>query len=203
MPVSTAELVGYVASALLILSFAMTNVVKLRVISLIGSLVYAIYGAMINAWPVIITNVLIVLIHLWNLYRQFTRKTGLGATPMAPDAPFLADFLASHLADIRKSQPEYEEHKADTSFVLMRDGMPAGALMGVRDGDNLHLTLDYVLPAYRDSKLGQWLYGEGSGTLRSLGIRTLSAAPSTEIHRSYLKGVGFAPEGDRLVRRLS
>lgn len=203
MPISTAELVGYIASALIVLSFAMTNVVKLRVISLIGSLVYTVYGLMIGAWPIVLTNATIVVIHIVNLYREHTRKTGLGATPMAPDAPFLADFLQSHLADIRTSQPEYEHEGADTAFVLMRDGMPAGALMGNRDGERLHLTLDYVLPAYRDSKLGQWLYGPGSDALRSRGIRRLTAAPSTDVHRTYLQGVGFTRNGDLLERDLA
>ena len=47
------EVVGYVASALVALSFAMRSVVKLRTVSLVGSAIFAVYGALIGAWPVL------------------------------------------------------------------------------------------------------------------------------------------------------
>lgn len=187
---NTAELVGYVASALIVLSFAMSSVVKIRVISLVGSAVYVVYGLLISAFPIVLANGTIVVLHCIALWREFNKKTPLGATPIAPDAPFLADFLHSHLADIRKHQPEYEDSPADTAFVLMREGLPAGAVLGQRQGETLHLTLDYVLPAFRDSQLGKWIYGNRS-VLRDHGIRRVTASPREQGHRSYLTGVGF------------
>ena len=198
------ELVGYIASALVVLSFAMSSIVKIRSISLAGSAFYVAYGALIGSIPIMLANGMIVIFHVIALYKEFTRKnTTLGATPITPDAPFLADFLHSHDADIAKSQPEWENRPSDTAFVLMREGLPAGALLGTREDDTLHLNLDYVLPAYRDSQLGKWIYGEKSSALRAHGIRRVTASPTTDVHRSYLKGVGFQADGDRLAKSIA
>lgn len=197
------ELVGYIASALVVLSFAMSSIVKIRSISLVGSAIYVVYGLLIGSFPIMLANGTIVIFHIVALIREFSSKSELGATPIAPDAPFLADFLHSHTADIARSQPEYGERPSDTAFILMREGMPAGAVLGTRDDDTLHLNLDYVLPAYRDSQLGKWIYGARSSALRAHGIRRVTAQPTTDVHRSYLEHVGFARDGDRLAQSLA
>ena len=197
------ELVGYVASAFVVLSFAMSSIVKIRTISLVGSVFYVAYGVLIGSVPIILANATIVVFHCIALFREFSSKSELGATPIAPDAPFLVDFLHSHLDDIRRSQPEYEQRPSDTAFVLMREGMPAGAVLGTRDGDTLHLTLDYVLPAYRDSQLGRWIYGSRTSALRAHGIREVTAAPTTDVHRHYLEHVGFERRGESLAKSLA
>ena len=66
----------------------------------------------------------------------------------------------------------------------------------------LEVVLDYVVRAYRDSRLGHWLFGRGSGVLQSAGIGRLVTRPGDESHRHYLEGVGFRPEGDRYVLEL-
>ncbi|MHA6512915.1 GNAT family N-acetyltransferase [Tessaracoccus sp. Z1128] len=197
------ELVGYIASVLIVLSFAMSSIVKIRIISLVGSVFYVAYGAMIGSVPILLANITIVVFHCIALYKEFSSKSDLGATPIAPDAPFLVDFLHSHLDDIRRSQPEYEQRPADTAFVLMREGMPAGAVLGTRDGDTLHLTLDYVLPAYRDSELGRWIYGSRTSALRAHGIREVTASPTTDVHRRYLEHVGFERRDATLAKSLA
>ena len=197
------ELVGYVASAFVVLSFAMSSIVKIRTISLVGSVFYVAYGILIGSVPIILANATIVVFHCVALYREFSAKSGLGATPIDPAAPFLVDFLHSHLDDIHRSQPEYGERPSDTAFVLMREGMPAGAILGTRDADTLHLTLDYVLPAYRDSQLGRWVYGDRASALRAHGIREVTASPTTDVHRHYLEHVGFERRGESWVRSLA
>jgi len=197
------ELVGYIASAFVVLSFAMSSIVKIRTISLIGSVFYVGYGALIGSIPIILANATIVVFHVIALSKEFSSSTELGAVPIAPDAPFLVDFLHSHEDDIAASQPEYRRRPADTAFVLMREGMPAGAVLGTRDGDSLHLALDYVLPAYRDSRLGRWIYGARTSALRAHGIREVTAAPTTDVHRHYLEHVGFERRGDLLAKTFA
>ncbi len=51
------ELIGYVASALVVTSLAMTSVVRLRTISLAGSVTFVVYGLLIGSVPIVITNV--------------------------------------------------------------------------------------------------------------------------------------------------
>lgn len=205
---STTELIGYLASALIVVSLAMRSVVRLRTISLVGSVTFVVYGLLIGSWPVVVSNAIIAGINVWYL-RQELRRGGrdLGAVPIAADAPFLLDFLHSHERDIARSQPGFTRvDPEDVALLLTRDGLPAGAMVGRRtgpDGSVLDLRLDYVMAAYRDSRIGRWIYGAGAAALKDLGVREVVAHPATAGHRSYLLGVGFEPaDEDRLVRRL-
>lgn len=205
MDLSGQELVGYLASALVVASLAMTSVVRLRTISLAGSITFVVYGALIGSIPIIVTNASIALLNVWFLSRELGGRRDLGAVVVPPDSPFLLDFLTHHAADIANFQPEYEPTAVhDFAVVLTRDGLPAGVLLGDREDDRLDIVLDYVLKPYRDSRLGSWLYGAGSAVFRSAGITELTSTAGQGTHPGYLARVGFTFDGDagRFVRSV-
>lgn len=199
------ELIGYVASALVVASLAMTSVVRLRAISLAGSIAFVLYGMLIGSVPIVVTNAAIAALNVWFLSRELGPGRDLGAVVVPTDSPFLVDFLAHHAKDIARFQPDYDiTLPADFALVLTRDGLPAGVVLGDRDGDRLDIELDYVLKAYRDSRLGVWLFGRGAHVLRSAGIATVTSDGGTETHRSYLVRIGFDydRQRSRFVRTL-
>lgn len=198
------ELVGYLASALVVASLAMTSVVRLRTISLVGSLTFVVYGVLIESVPIIVTNGAIAGINIWFLSRELRGGRDLGAIVVPTSSPFLADFLQHHADDIAGFQPDFDPHeRSDFALVLTRDGLPAGVLLGRRDGETLDVVLDYVLKAYRDSRLGRWLYGPGSSVFRGAGITRVRATAASPAHRSYLVRVGFGRStDDHLVLEL-
>lgn len=204
MGLSPVELIGYLASALVVASLAMTSVVRLRIVSLAGSLVFVAYGALLPSIPIILTNAAVAGLNIWFLRKEFAPSRDLGAVPIAPDAPFLIDFLRSHATDIAAFHPGFDAPGPDDfALVLTRDGLPAGALVGTRDGNTLRLRLDYVMHAYRDSRIGTWLYGPGAKVFADAGFERLSARPESPALRSYLLGIGFAEGADGvLVREL-
>ena len=63
------ELIGYVASALVLISLTMTSVVKLRIINAVGAALFTAYALGIRSYPTAIMNVGLVLIDLWFLYK--------------------------------------------------------------------------------------------------------------------------------------
>lgn len=200
-----AEVVGYVASVLVVASLAMTSVVRLRAISLAGSVTFVVYGLLIDSIPIVATNAAIAVLNIWFLGRELGGRRDLGAVVVPPDSPFLIDFLAHHTTDIATFQPEYDPTLPnDFALVLTRDGLPAGVVLGDLVGGRLDIRLDYVLRAYRDSRLGVWLYGPGAGVLRSAGIDEITTLGGNETHRSYLARVGFDYDRRRarFVRRL-
>ncbi|MEL6892646.1 MAG: GNAT family N-acetyltransferase [Actinomycetota bacterium] len=197
------ELLGYLASALVVLSLTMRSLLRLRIISLCGSTSFLIYGALIESVPVMVTNGSIALINLWFLTKEFRiRRSGhgdLGASRIRIDSPFLCDFVEHHLADIRRFQPEFtmptpEGGDADlVAFMLTRDGLPAGLIIARHRDDTLWIDLDYVLREHRDSRLGRWLFGAGADAFREMDVRRIVAEASTDPHRRYLTGIGFTP----------
>lgn len=196
---STAAFIGYLASALVVISLTMTSVVRLRFISLLGSITFLVYGLLIESAPIVITNAAIIVINAWFLRKEFasgmTGGVDLGASHIRTDSPFLRDFVDFHLADIHRFQPDFALPTGDdvTAWLLNRDGLPAGLLIGRCEGTTLTIDLDYVLGPWRDSRLGNWLFGRGADVFRRDGITTVRSHGSTEAHRKYLERMGFHP----------
>lgn len=66
--ITTTEWVGYLASAVLIISFMMKNVNNLRIINSIGAILFVVYGILLAiSWPIIITNTFILLANIYYL----------------------------------------------------------------------------------------------------------------------------------------
>lgn len=66
--VELTEWVGYLAMTVLLVSFMMKNVTKLRVINSIGCLFFVIYGSLTSQYPIVITNAAIILINFYYLF---------------------------------------------------------------------------------------------------------------------------------------
>ncbi len=195
--VNGAELVGYLASVLVVISLTMTSVVRLRMVSFCGSVTFFVYGALIGSIPIMVTNGSIAVINVWFLRKEFASGTAggrdLGVSHIRADSPFLADFIAFHLPDIHRFQPDFHLPTGEdvVTLLLTRDGLPAGLVIGRRTGTTLTIDLDYVLGPYRDSRLGRWLYGAGAHVFRTDGITELRSDGVTDTHRKYLERVGF------------
>ena len=64
------EIIGYIASAIVLISFLMKNIIKLRIINTIGCLIFIVYGVLLNfSIPIIITNSVIVGINVYFLIK--------------------------------------------------------------------------------------------------------------------------------------
>jgi hypothetical protein len=62
--------IGYLASALVLISFLMKKITYLRVINSFGCAFFIIYGTLISSVPVVITNVAIVMVNIYYLTRK-------------------------------------------------------------------------------------------------------------------------------------
>ncbi|TMN32728.1 YgjV family protein [Pseudoalteromonas sp. S2755] len=63
------EYLGYLASAFLVVSLMMSDVAKLRWFNLMGCICFTAYGALIQAWPVALTNGLLALVNTYHLVK--------------------------------------------------------------------------------------------------------------------------------------
>lgn len=64
------EMLGYLASVFVAASLTMRSLTKLRVINLIGALLFTAYGLIINAYPVAAVNAFIVLVNIYYLQQS-------------------------------------------------------------------------------------------------------------------------------------
>ncbi len=64
------EMLGYLASVFVAVSLTMRSLTKLRVINLVGSLLFTAYGLIISAYPVAVVNAFIVLVNIYYLQQS-------------------------------------------------------------------------------------------------------------------------------------
>jgi CRP/FNR family transcriptional regulator, cyclic AMP receptor protein len=75
------ELVGYVASALVVLTFYMNDMVSLRVAALASNCAFLVYGVGFNLGPVIVLHGILLPLNVWRL----AQRMGTGARLSAVD----------------------------------------------------------------------------------------------------------------------
>jgi hypothetical protein len=78
MDITPLELVGYAASIAVAVSFVMKDMLKLRIVNIVGCALFVIYGFMFDSLraglPVIITNVAIICVNSYYLYKMTMEK---------------------------------------------------------------------------------------------------------------------------------
>ena len=185
-------LIGYLGSAFVVTSLAMRSILKLRLIGLAGAVTFVTYGYLIDAWPIVWTNVVIVLIHL-HFLREI-RKTDeyFKILEVRRESNYLRYFLDHFAADIESAWPgfRYEPDDDTLTLFILRDLVPAGLFVArVLDADTLELELDYAIPGYRDFKIGRYLYS--GHVLRDLGYSAIVARTQGDRAGDYLSRMGF------------
>ena len=193
--------IGYLGTALVIISMMMPSVVKLRLFNLAGSIVCIIYGILIHAYPTALMNVALAGINIFYLIRLTMTENHYEVIDCRSDTAFLDYFFTCHADDIRKYFPEFQKNVTvyDTAFMVCMDTIPAGVLLGRKKDENtLDIVLDYSTPAYRDCSVGSFLYDH----LPELGIERVELRVPTQNHDGYLRKMKFRKLDGIYVKEL-
>lgn len=198
------ELIGYLGSFLVLVSFLMTSVFKLRVINTIGSIVFTIYAIIIKSYPTAVMNFCLVLINIRFLWKM--RHTGhqYELVKLDPDDAYLQYILARQQKDIESCfphlgmNPNINESEVNRAYIITCNGNPAGITIGKESDGTFNLRLDYSFSEYRDFSIGQFLMRK----LKEEGIHTLIYDGPTENHIPYLTKMGFQELGGHYERVL-
>lgn len=71
MDLNSTDLMGYLASILLMISFTLKKIKTLRIVNSLGCFCFVLYGLMLStAWPIVITNGFIVLVNIYHLLKK-------------------------------------------------------------------------------------------------------------------------------------
>jgi len=193
------ELLGYLASVLVAISLMMSSVLKLRLINLAGAIAFFIYGLLIGAYPIAAVNAVIIGVNLYFLYRIFSSKEYFKLLEVNSSSAYLHYFLNFYKSEIEKFIPDYRFAPSDEQIIIfvLRDMVPAGLFVGQRNKrGEFRIFLDFVIPAYRDFKIGNYLYYQ-SGFFQQQGIHKLMSTPHNNAHAKYLERMGFQQETDQ------
>lgn len=195
------EVVGYAASGLIAIALMMSSILRLRIINMIGASLLAVYGLLIQAYPVAVLNGLIVGINIYHLRRILTAKEFYRLLPVRPESDFLKHFLKVYRADIQRIIPEFEYRPTEKQLTLfiLRDCTPVGVFIAEQQtSETLRVVLDFVIPHYRNLHVGRFLFVEQAEFFRKLGVKEIVIQPRTKEFGAYLVEVGFEPTDRKL-----
>ncbi|MBN2540396.1 MAG: YgjV family protein [Bacilli bacterium] len=190
------EYLGYLASTLILVSILMSSAKKLRWINLFGGIIFAIYGYLIHALPVGIMNSLVSIVNIYYLYKMYSSKDYFKLLPIEQQSVYLKYFLDYYRTDIEKFFPTHDidVDASDFSFYILRNVVPAGFVVGTKfKEDILRIDFDYVVPTYRDFKMGEYLYQKKKQVFLDKGFQSLVTFTDSEKHKRYLNKMGFYP----------
>jgi len=198
------ELLGYLASALIVLSLLMSSLYKLRVVNLIGAIVFTAYGLLIGSLPVVLTNAAIVMIDVFYLSRMFRARADeayFEVIEVPAHSPLLGRFAAFHADDARRFQPDFDGLRDDhLAWMVLKDAVPVGVVLARSDGEVAHLDLDYVTPAHRDQRAGTRFFST-AGLFAPHGITRVVSGAGDDGHHRYLEAMGFTRRDDGCYER--
>lgn len=188
------EMIGYTGSALVLISMLMTSVVRLRIINLAGSVIFAGYALIIRSYPTALMNICLAGINIYYLIRIFKESKIYESVKTTPGDGYFSYLLKRNLDDITTWFPEFSirEKEADVAYIICCTSDPACLFLGRNDSGNIEVVLDYATPAYRDTSVGRFLYRY----LASEGYTSLIFRQKAEGHVPYMKKTGYTETGD-------
>ncbi|WP_166425062.1 GNAT family N-acetyltransferase [Paraglaciecola sp. 20A4] len=199
MELSPVEIFGYCASAVIAYSLTRSSIVRLRWFNLAGASSFCLYGIIIQAYPVAILNGFVTLTNLFFLRRLlFDVERNFSVLAVSRPSNYVDFFLEYHQHEIKHLFPRFMKVSADTTreyFFLTERTEVVGMLSGYPqpNGDFL-VDFDFVIPAYRDCHLGQYVLGKGQQLSKQFGFQNIIALADSYEHENYLHRIGFSPK---------
>ncbi|MFF1531423.1 hypothetical protein [Cellulomonas sp. NPDC058312] len=202
------EIIGWVGSALVVVSLMQARVLRFRWMNLAGSAIAAGYNAVVGIWPFAVMNAVIAVIDvywLWRLTRERHDADVYQVVPVGAADHYLRHVVGVHAEDIARYYPSFRgaaEADGRWAYLVLRGDETVGVVV-VRDaGDGVgEVELDYVTPRFRDFTPGEFVYRR-SGAFDGTGLRALVVAPDARDTGDYLERVGFRQEDGRWRREV-
>lgn len=198
--------IGYVASVLLAISLLVTNELRFRWLNFSGCLAFIIYGILINAFPIILTNTILLLINAYYLFKTYRTRENFDLMEFLPGDGIIKKFLQFYTKDIESYFPGFRLAGGDNDirFVVLRDMAIANIFVAeLREDGTAEVKINYTVPKFRDYKVGTFIFHKEKQYLVSKGAsRIIYREVANKAHLGFLKKMGFVPEKDQWVKTL-
>ncbi len=195
MILQIASYFGYLASLFLIIALLVNGDIKFRWFNILGNISFIIYGIVFIAWPVLLTNGILITINIYYLYKLYIRIEDFDLIEFTGEEKLATKFLSFYDKDIKSYFPEFSlvQLKGNLNFVVLRDIVIANIFSAqVLDNGDAVVALNYTTKKYRDYKVGKFIFEKEKQFLLSKGIKRIvykHVANKSHIH--YLKTLGF------------
>ncbi len=195
MTVNYIDLLGYVASFIILVSLTMKSIVKLRWINAAGSALFVVFAVLTRSLPTVAMNIGIIAIDLWYVSR-LSRNTAVYELVKAERGSAYLDFFyrkhQTEIADIF-GESAFAEAKGFSYFVC--DNEIAGLFAWKENTPTeCQIMIDFVTLRYRDTKIGSHFFERQLPFFREKGYTRFVYNNVGTKHWKYLEKIGFRHE---------
>lgn len=203
-----AEWMGYAASLFLILSLSVTNSLKFRWLNAAGCAFFVIYGALLGAIPVLLTNGILLAINIYYLLRIYRHSEKFDLLSFAAGDQVANKFIEYYEKGISDYFPHFKQEQITQdnciSFFVLRDMAIANMFSAtVTPAGEALVHINFTVEKFRDYKVGRYIFKQEKQYLQDKGIRKIvyRQMPNAK-HIGFLKVMGFVQEGDYWVKLI-
>jgi len=190
-----AQLFGYLASVLLAISLLVNNDLKFRWLNTFGCLAFILYGVLIGALPIILTNSILLFINVFYLVKIYRTEEDFDFAEFKNGDEIIEKFLAFNKKDVEAYFPNYVHSitGTDISFVVLRDLVIANIFVATLTNDGTAVVrINYTVPKYRDYKVGKFIFDKENKYLISKGVKCLVYKQVlNKNHENFIRKMGF------------
>jgi len=197
MNINWLEWLGYLASTIVLISLLMSSIIKLRWINLLGSSIFSLYGFLIGALPVGFMNLGIAFINIYYLIKIYRSKEYFKILPIEDDSQYFNYFLNFYQKGIEKytNISKINLQNSKVSFFILRNMVPAGVFLASEyDKSTLQIELDFVIPEYRDFKIGRYVFENRKDYFLDMGYSRFVSVTANDEQIKYLLKMGFVKQ---------
>lgn len=194
---------GYLASVLLAFSLIVTNDIRFRWLNSFGCVAFIIYGIALSAFPIILTNSLLLGINMYYLIKIYRTTENFDLLEFSQKDLIIRKFLSFYQTDIKKYFPQYsiDETGDELRFVVLRDLVIANIFAAHITSEGIaFVKINYTLEKFRDFKVGKFIFEKENKYLFSKGVKKIAYKKvDNKDHERFLKIMGFEQkniEGD-------
>jgi hypothetical protein len=201
-----APYIGYLASLFLIFSLIVKNDIKFRLYNTLGCICFIIYGIIFNAFPVILTNTILLVINVYYLLQLYKHKENFELVEFAGEDKMMEKFIQFYKDDIAMYFPSFDatELKTNVNFVVLRDLVVANIFsVAVAENGDATVAVNYTTKKYRDFKVGKFIFEKGKQFLIDKGVKKIIYKKDANTnHAAFLKVNGFEENTDSFFKQL-
>ncbi len=188
-------IIGYIASAFLALSLLVNNALKFRWFNTLGNVAFIIYGVMINAFPVIVANSILLCINIFQLIKLYRAKETFEMLAIAANEELVKKFLKFYKKDIQKFFPRFEKDTPGNKigFAVLRDLTIANIFIArINNDGTASVEINYTVERYRDYQVGRFIFEREKEYLIQHGIKKIIYEEVyNKKHEQFIKVMGF------------
>lgn len=196
------DILGYIASVLILLSFMMSNPVKLRIIAFIGAASFSVYGFLIHSYPTAIMNAGVTFVNLYYLSKIFTTNETYSICKANIKYDYFKNVLNLYSPQIKEIYNNFDLKSNEFSYAysIMCKTNIIGVVLGNKEDKTLNNAVLFISKDHKNIKLFDNLYEK----LAADGYKKIKV--NSEILESkfkdYIIKMGFEIEDKYLVKTI-